>query len=477
MPTIGILAAAVFAGFALCMALPMLVALIEGNWRALEAMVLVSAAYGFLASVTILALIARRRTLNRAGVFTAAIVIWLSFVAAATPVFILVEGHSVVGALFEASSAVTTMGITLRPLSDISASMAFYRATIAWLGGLLTLMMAVYVLGPYRVGGTPSANLRQVQHARTEEDPRFGETLQEIGLPYLALTMLCALLLGMTGVAADDAVVVAMSMLSTNGFVPDRSSSSVLDNGAAETIMVVFMLVGATSIVWHRLVCSRNFADSREHSEGVLFLAAVAVLIVAAVLASIVAPPSGLSGIQAALNYVFDIVSMVTTTGIAHDTDSGISLPFELVLLIVFIGGCSYSTAGGIKAFRVMAMLKHVGNELERLVYPSAILREDAQYDDQHRMIAKSIWSAFFLAVLTITVGILLFALQGHALPNAIGLGAGAFSQVGGLVDDAVPGLTQGAVSDGTLLTIAGLALVARVEILIVLAAIAGKRW
>ena len=477
MPTIGILSAGVFGVFALGLTLPLLAALVEGNWRALEAMFLVAIGYFFLAAVTILALSSRRRTLNRAGVFTVAIAIWLSLIVAATPVFVLVEGQRLIPALFEAASAAVTLGTTLRPPEDITPSMAFYRATVAWIGGMVTLGLAVYVLGPYEVGGTPSANLRRVQHARTEQNPRFMQTLQATFAPFVGLTVACATLLIIARVPADDAIIVAMSMLSTSGFIPHQTGGSVLNNCWAEAIMIVFMILGATSIVWHRLLMSRVFLRSREHDEGMLYAIALLVLVVAAILASIVWPPSGRVGAQAALNYVFDTVSIATTTGVTHDIRSGVSVPFELILLMVFIGGCSYSTAGGIKAFRLVTMLKHVGNELERLVYPNALLRDDVQYDAKHRETAKAVWSAFFLAVLTITIGVLIFAALGHGLPTAMALAAGAFAQVGNLVGDAVPGLEQGAASDATLLTIAALTTIARIEILVVLAALTGDRW
>lgn len=477
MPTIGVLSAGIFGMFALSMALPLLVALIEGNWRALEAMFLVIVSYGFLAAVTILSLTPRLRALNRAGVFTAAIAIWLSLIVAAAPVFMLVEGQSLVHALFEASSAVTTLGLTLRPPADLTQSMTFYRATVGWLGGFMTLALAVYVLGPYRVGGMPNANLRHIQHARTETDPRIFHTLRSIALPYVALTILCATALIIVRVPADTAIITAMSMLATNGFISGDSTTTVLGNRWAELIMMAFMVVGATSIVWHRLVVSRAGRESREHEEAMLYLTALAVLMVLAILASLIAPPPGRVGFESAFNYLFDTLSIATTTGITHDQRLGVTIPFEMILIVVFVGGCSYSTAGGIKMFRLATMLKHVGNELDRLVYPNAVLRDDLQYDTHQRVVAKAVWSTFFIAMLTVTVAILIFSAQGHHLPAAMALATGAFSQVGNLVTSAMPGLEQGVASDGTLLTISALAVVARIEVLVLLAALAGNRW
>src|SRR5690606_15229956 len=125
-----------------------------------------------------------------------------------------------------------------------------------------------------QVGGMPNANLRQVQHARTENDPRLLVTLRSIALPYAALTVLCAVLLVIARVPADTAIVTAMSMLATNGFIAADSGTTVLGNRGAELIMMVFMIVGATSIVWHRLLVSRAGRGSREDDEARLYLTA-----------------------------------------------------------------------------------------------------------------------------------------------------------------------------------------------------------
>src|SRR5690606_1308180 len=131
-----------------------------------------------------------------------------------------------------------------------------------------------------------------------------------------------------------------------------------------------------------------------------------------------------------AFNYVFDVISIATTTGITHDQRLGLSIPFEMVLIVVFIGGCSYSTAGGLKTFRLATMLRHVGNELDRLVYPSTVSRDDVQYDAQQRFVARSVWSTFFIAMLAVTIAMLAFSAQGYGLPDAMALATGAFSQV-----------------------------------------------
>lgn len=477
MPTILVLCASVLIVFAGSLAIPALVAAGEADWRALEACLLVAIGCGFGAVGLYLAVRPQARAPNRATVFAAAIALWLAFVAAATPLFMLVEGQGLAEAVFEATSAATTLGITLHPLDEISAAMAFYRSTTAWLGGLLTLLLAAYVMGPFSVGGTPNRHLRLIQHSADAQGPRLWRTTRAVLLPYLGFTGLCALMLVLTQVSPPEAVVVAMSMLATNGFVPHHENATVLANPAAEMVMVVFMLVGATSILWHRMLLDRRWSLAVEEAESLRCVLAVLLMMVIAALASSFLATGAGSPAEHAFSFAFDIASVMTTTGITHDPRVGIGLPTEMILLIAMVGGCAYSTAGGIKFFRLTSMFHHVGNELRHLVHPHAALRASVELDPEERQRAKAIWSAFFLAIMTIAIAILAFSAQGLSLPDALMAATGAFSQIGNITAVAIPGFAEGEASPGVLMTVAGLALVSRIEILVVFAAVSFNRW
>ena len=477
MPTILVLCASVLLVFAASLAVPAIAAAGEGDWRALEGCLLVATAWGFGATGLFLSMRPRARALNRAGVFAAAIALWVTFVAAAVPVFMLVEGRTLAEAVFEAASAATTLGITLQPLDGMSGAMAFYRGTTAWLGGLLTLLLAIYVMGPYGVGGTPNRDLRLVQHSAQAQGPRLWRTTRAVLLPYAAFTGLCALLLVVSQVSPPDALIVAMSMLATNGFVPYHEAGTVLANPVAEIVMMVFMVVGATSILWHRMALDRRWQLVAQDTESVRYLAAIVIMMAVVAVASVFMPNGAESAGQRAFTFAFDIVSVMTTTGVTHDPRVGLGLPIELVLLIALVGGCAYSTAGGIKVFRLTGMLHHLGNELRRLVHPHAALRASVEFDDEERQRAKAIWSAFFLAILTIAIAILTLSAQGLPLPEALAAATGAFSQIGNITAASIPGFAAGQADSGVLMTIAALALVSRIEILVVLAAVSFNRW
>lgn len=473
MPTVLALAAAVVAFFALALLFPAVAAAIAQDWLALEALLLVAAAYGFLSVVSIMTLTPRLRRLSRADVFYAMIGMWVALVLAAVPPFLLIENLSLPSAIFEATSAATTLGVSFHPLAETSSAMALYRGMIAWQGGLLTLILAVYVLGRYEVGGTPNRHLRYILHSLQNGDPRIVQTFFEVFIPYAALTLICTAALVISRTDPADAFSLAINVISTNGYVSFQTGSSVLNNLTGELVLMVFMILGATSIVWHRALLNRRWEQAREQTEMYVFLITIAGFATVVSLINLLVPVEQYSTWHSVFNGIFDVVSIMTTTGITHDPRFGVRLPFELILAIAFVGGCSYSTSGGFKIFRLNAMLRHSANEIHRLIYPHVVLSHSVEGDNAERQLAKAIWSAFFLAILTLVVAILLFSLQGVDFTSSLGLAVGSFSSTANIVQDAA----RPAVTDGVALTIGAVALAARIELLVLLAAFGRHRW
>lgn len=472
MVSIAALCAGVLGLFAISLCLPALVALILGDWQALEGFLFLAIGFGFLSALTTLALTPRLRLLNRAGVFTAAAFMWVTFSLAAAMPFLLIEQLPIVEAVFEATSAAVTLGVTIQPMSDISSVMGLYRGLVAWQGGLLTLLLAVYVLGRYEVGGTPNRHLRYVLHGFESGDPRIVHTFFEVFVPYVAITLACAAALVVSRMTPFDALNVALNIISTNGFLPLQTGATVLNNVAGEIIIMVFMIIGATSIIWHRALINRRWVHAAEQTEARAFLLSAFLISVFAAGFALATPTLDFTAGGAILNAIFDVISIVSTTGITHDTRFGVGLPFELILAIALVGGCAYSTAGGLHVFRLASMLHHSANEVRRLVFPHAVLRRSMDENKDELRLSKAVWSASFLALISIVTASLVFSLFGIGMAESLGLAVGAFSSTGNLVAQ-----SMGEPQSGLLMAIAGFALLARIELLVVLAAITRKNW
>jgi len=450
---------------------------LSGDWRAVEAFALLSIAYATLAYFAFQVTSSTARQARRAGVFTGAIVMWLTLVVAAMPAFMILENAIVPVAFFEASSAATTLGSSLTPVSEMSLAMIVYRSVTAWLGGLLTLMLAVYVLGRYAVGGTPNRDLRFVLRGATHGDQRLMQTFIGVSFPYMALTLVAAASLALARVEPSQAMIGALNILSTNGFVGWQTSGTLFNNRLAEFVAMIFMLLGASSIIWQRVLIARRLRQTQDQGETGAFWIFAVLAIAAGIALSMIQNPVSDRYVDNFLNRAFDVVSILTTTGITHDTRTGIGLPVVFVLALALVGGCSYSTAGGMKFFRLRAMMRHSKNEILRLVYPNQILPGSVDASIANFSQAKATWSAFYSALIFIVLISILFALLGHDFISALTLAVGSFSSIGNLVSESLFSAGGQGVPALSLVTIGLTGIAGRVELLVILAALSRKRW
>ncbi len=477
MPSTGFLAALVLMVFTTATIAGMGAGFLSADWRALEAFALLSIAYATLAYFAFQVTRATSKSSGRAGVFTAAIVMWLTLVVAAMPAFMILENAVVPVAFFEASSAATTLGSSLTPVSQMSPAMIVYRSVTAWLGGLLTLMLAVYVLGRYAVGGTPNRDLRFVLRGASRGDQRLLRTFAEVGLPYAAVTLAGAASLALARVEPAQALLGAMNIVSTNGFVGWQTSGTLFNNRTAELVAMVLMMVGASSIIWQRTLIGRRTGQTQEQDEtGAFWIFALVAIAAGVALSMILSPISG-RYVDNILNRSFDVVSILTTTGLTHDPRAGIGLPVIFVLALALVGGCSYSTAGGMKFFRLRAMMRHSKNEILRLVYPNQILPGSVDASAANFSQAKATWSAFFSALIFIVLTSILFASLGHDFISALTLAVGSFSSIGNLVSQNLFTTPAPGVPVLSLVTIGLSGIAGRVELLVILAALSRNRW
>ncbi len=453
------------------------VAFAYSDMQALETFLFLSFLLGFLASLTMITTANRFQKLNRLWVFYASILMWITLAILSSIPFIIIEKLGIIHAFFEAISAIVTLGVSFTPRVDISSSMAFYRGILAWQGGLLTLLLCVYVLGRYQVGGVPNQQLRHILHSSKSGDPRLRRTFFEVFIPYFALTAMCAAALAITSVGPADAINIAINIISTNGFMPIETGASVLNNSFAEIILIIFMILGSTSILWHRSLIDRNWQNTREQREASTYILAILFISIAAIINSLIFPSELFSPFQGVLNSVFDVVSIMSTTGITHDARAGIAIPIQLTLALAVVGGCSYSTSGGIKVFRINAMFRHSANEIRKLVYPHIVIAKSVHEDKNELALAKAIWSALFIAVITIMLAALIFSFLGVNLSSSLSMAVGAFSSTANLITTTYIPPVGELPSNAIMITLAILSLLARVELLVVLAMFSKIKW
>jgi trk system potassium uptake protein len=356
------------------LAAPLLVAVVDRDPKALYAYAASTALAFSLAGMLRKAGGPIPADLHRKDAFGIVTLIWLFLVLLGAAPMVL-EGSipSWTGAAFEAASGFTTTGATVvADVDSLSRATNLWRCLMHWLGGMGIVVLFVAVFPQLGVGakqlfktevpGLPSDGLA----------PRIRETATRLWWVYSGLTALCAGLLFVEGMSPYDALCHAFSTLGTGGFSTRTASVGAWDSAAIHWTIAAFMLISGLNFgLYHGLLVGK-WREVKGNSEMRFYLGFNAVIVL--VVVALLAPSHGLTE-RTLREASFQVLSVTSTTGfMTADFDTYPDLARLMLLFAMFMGGCAGSTAGGLKAARVLLMARLASRELGATVQPHAVL-------------------------------------------------------------------------------------------------------
>lgn len=354
---------------------PLLVDLSHGNsdWRAFALASSLTVALGFLMTWTCRGSLEAGLTLRQAFLLTP--LSWFSVAATgAMPFFFsdfgIVSG-SVTNSFFESMSGITTTGSTvIANLSEAPPGLLLWRAQLQWMGGIGIIAIAIAILPTLGIGGMQL--FRTESSDRSEKVmPRVRQIAAALGLVYLGLTLLAGVAYWAAGMTGFEAVAHALTTLSTGGYSTSDSSFGNWNANGIQWLATLFMLSGGIPFVLYVrfLAGERRALWDRQVRTFLIFLAVV----IAAIAISLLL--SGEYSVEESLRLAaFNTVSVVTTTGYATaDYSLWGNAAVGLFFGLTFVGGCTGSTAGGIKIFRFEVMAITLRTHFLSLLYPRGV--------------------------------------------------------------------------------------------------------
>lgn len=297
---------------------------------------------------------------------------WLVAAGAAALPFMW-SGLPPVDAMFEAMSGLTTTGATVfADFSRFGRGIMFWRALTHWLGGLGVIALFVAILPRLAIAG------RELFFAEapgpTDETlrPQIRKTAAALWRVYAALTVAETIALMIAGMTPFDAVVHAFATLGAGGFSPHPQSVMGYESAAIEWVIIVFMfLAGANFALQYRAL--RGHALDLLRDEELRTYAGIVVVASALVMWFLWGRPY--EAAEAVRLALFQVVSILTTTGFASADFEQWNDPARFVLLLLmFVGGCAGSASGGPKVVRQLLIARYTLHELRRTLHPKAVL-------------------------------------------------------------------------------------------------------
>ncbi|AQZ94596.1 TrkH family potassium uptake protein [Halopseudomonas phragmitis] len=362
---------------------------------------------------------------------------WLGMsLVGALPLFFSHFQLSFVDAVFEAVSGITTTGSTvLSGLEQLPPSLLLWRSMLQWLGGLGVIGMAVSILPFLRVGGMRLFHTESSDWS-DKSIPRIQTLARLLVAIYLCISLACMLAYWLAGMNLFDAINHAMTTVSTGGYATDDRSMGRFDERVL-WVAIVFMLLGALPFTLIIAFVQRPRLALLSNSQVMALLSVVAV--VSLLLSAFLVWNGELPLFSALTQATFNLVSVITTTGYASaDYTQWGAFSVALFFVVMFIGGCSGSTSGGMKVFRFQLSYLFLRSQIRKLVHPSGVFVTRYNGKTVQDDIILSAVAFSFLFFLTLAVLTLLLALLGLDLVTSLSAAATALTNVGPGLGDIV---------------------------------------
>ena len=398
-----------------------------------------------------------------------------------------------INALFESTSGLTTTGATVMTgwdFSNQSDAILLWRQLIQWLGGLGILIVAIGLLSNLMVGGAQLMETETQTRNVSKLTPEIERTARIIWGLYVGLTVAAVAVfygLHLAGLAPNmdlfNAVSHAFTSVATAGFSPEPESAGAF-SGTVQWAMMPFMLLGAINFVLLWYLVQGEFERPKRSVELRFFLGTIALATAIVIAILWIDGEFGSSITETVRHGLFNVVSILTTTGYAS-TDFDLWAPGAKFVLFVcmFVGGMAGSTTCSIKSIRWLIVLKSLYRNLFTSIHPTAVrpVRLGDSVVDEDTI--TDVFSYVMLALVlffALTVFVIVDAARvgaGVSEFEALGASASIFMNIGPAFENAGPMDNYGEFPTTTRFVMVIMMWIGRIEIIPVLVLLLPAYW
>lgn len=420
----------------------------------------------------------QHRDLRISDGFLVVVVCWAAVALAGAIPFVLALNASIIDAIFESTSGITTTGATVfSGIEEMPISIRWYRQQLQWMGGLGIIILAVAILPMLRVGGMQVYKAEATGPMKESRlTPRVAETAKALWAIYIGLTVICAGAYWAAGMSLFDAVSHSFSTIATAGFSTYDDSIGHFNSPLIEWLVVIFLFIASLNFALHFLAL-RKGSTQVYLKDPELRVFAILMLVVVGLVTALLWRQHIYDSVWDSLRYAaFHAVSFMTTTGFAAAEFSlwpG-TLPL-LLILISALGGCAGATTGGFKIIRVYLLTKQGLRELRRLAHPRSVVPLKLGGRTLDNEVANAVWGYVSLYIVCVVVLTLMVSGFESDLITSASVVFSAMNNLGPALGEA--SANWGALSDPTKALMSFAMLLGRLEIFTILVLLTPTYW
>jgi len=394
---------------------------------------------------------------------------------------------SITDALFETMSGYTATGASiLNDIESLPKSIILWRSLTHWMGGMGIIVLAIAILPLLGIGGMQLFSAEAPVLGGDKLHPRISDTAKRLWLIYVSLTFVNGLLLFVSGMPLFDAINHAMSTMSSGGFSTKNASLSYWNAmPQIQYITIFFMILAGSNFVLLYYAIKGKFSRVFANTEFRWYIGLMAVFVLIVTVSLLrndiydgVQIPLWTTLEQSFRHALFQVVAVITTTGFVTADFTAWS-PFVTILFfgLMFLGGSTGSTSGGVKIMRHLILIKNGFLEFKRALHPNAILMVRLNKSTIEQSIVYHVLAFFTLYMILFIIGAGVLGMLGLDFMTSLGVSATSLGNIGPGLGDVGPASTFSSLPDFGKYWCSLLMLLGRLELFTVLILFTPYYW
>ena len=461
------------------MILPVITAIVYGEIKSLRAFLEVIIPLFILGIFLSVGVKRKNPQLNLRDGFLIASTTWLLMSGiSAIPFVISGSIPKFIDAFFEMCSGFSTTGATILSNVEIMPkSMLMWRSFTHWIGGMGILVFAIAMLPALGISGQNIVEAETPGPTLSKVTPKMSDTARSLYLIYIFMTLAETIMLMLGNMNFFDAITHSFGTIGTGGFSTYNNSVAHFNSPYIEFVITAFMLgSGVNFNLYYLSIIHRKQLILRDQEAKLYFAFFGGTTIIITVWLFI---SHTYDNLLTAFRYAaFHVASILTTTGYATTNyDLWPTFCITLLLSLYFIGGCSSSTAGGVKSIRILVLLKMIHRSIFVRLHPNAMVNIKVNKRILSIDTIQEICSFVFLYITSIFVITLLVALDNFDFVTSFTATATCVGNVGPGFNRVGPVMNFQMFSGATKFILSLAMIMGRLELFTFLMLFSGKFW
>ena len=448
-------------------------------------------ALGTIAIGSLCVLLSRKeenKRMRRADNFLIVALSWIVFSVIGMVPYLCLTDMNLPSAFFETMSGFTTTGATcITDIDSLPKSLLFWRAITQWIGGLGIVVFSFALIPVYEMKNSNLYSAEVTGLGLDKLRPKIGATARRVLFIYLVLTCSCAFFYWIGPMNLYDAVCHSFTTIATGGFSTHSSSIAFFHSSYIEYVACFFMLISSINFSLYYYMSIRRSRVLFTNEEVRVFFGYIGVAVVGFMLLFYFAPvpesatdllPKGFE--ETFRSALFHVSTVATSTGFSAQKFDYVAWGASFwmpTVVIMAIGACAASTAGGIKIIRIIICAKSVFNELILMLHPRAILgvRIGKQIVPDSKV--RQALAFIFIYIMLVVIAMTCYSLLGADVDTALGSSISMLSNVGPATGATGPASTFANVPSSGKWLMSAYMLIGRLEIFTVLFLLMPNYW